>query len=164
MSSHWSGLTACARQGLCMRLSWIPRQVPYCRLLEKGSLRISGPRYHPRGLSMVSSYLTESTLRRPRQGRHTILPARTTLPSADHASVKASPPTSTRLTQFFERTSQKRTVPSAEQLASSDSFTGLNATCSIPEVCPRSSVEYLTSGRSGFHIRRVRSADPVAMS
>ena len=64
----------------------------------------------------------------------------------------------------LERTSQKRTVPSAEQLASSDSLMGLNAACSIPEECPRNSVEYLTSARSGFQIRSVRSAEPVAIS
>lgn len=31
-------------------------------------------------------------------------------------------------------------------------------------VCPRSSVEYRTAGRSGFQMRSVRSAEPVAIS
>jgi hypothetical protein len=54
-------------------------------------------------------------------------------------------------------------VPSLEQLANSDSFTGLKITFSIPDEWPRSSVEYLTWGRSGFQIRSVRSAEPVAI-
>lgn len=86
------------------------------------------------------------------------------LPSADQESVNASPPTSKRLTQVFERTSQKRTVPSAEQLASSASRTGLKRTFSTTEVWPRSSVEYRTAGRSGFQMRKVLSAEPVAIS
>src|SRR5215471_4915417 len=89
---------------------------------------------------------------------------RITLPSADHVIVNASPPTSTRLMQSFDRTSQKRTLPSLEQLASSDSLTGLKRTFSIPDECPRNSVEYLKWGRSGFQIRSVRSAEPVAIN
>lgn len=92
------------------------------------------------------------------------LPAMRILPSADQDIVNASPPTSRRLTQVFDRTSQNLTVPSVEQLASSESLTGLNNTFSMPAEWPRSSVEYLTAGRSGFQMRRVRSAEPVAMS
>lgn len=88
----------------------------------------------------------------------------TTFPSADHDNVNASPPTSNRLTQVLDRTSQNRTVPSLEQLASSASRTGLKITFSIPAECPRNSVEYLAFARSGFHIRNVRFAEPVAMS
>jgi len=55
-------------------------------------------------------------------------------------------------------------VPSLEQLASSESLTGLKRTFSMPAEWPRSSVEYLTCARSGFQIRSVRSAEPVAMS
>ena len=94
----------------------------------------------------------------------TFLPTINTFTSADQDNVKASPPTSKRLTQVLDRTSQKRTVPSVEQLANSDSRTGLKSTFSTPAEWPRRSVEYLTAGRSGFQIRRVRSADPVAMS
>lgn len=96
--------------------------------------------------------------------QHTFLPAMRILPSADQDIVNASPPTSRRLTQVFDRTSQNLTVPSVEQLASSESLTGLNNTFSMPAEWPRSSVEYLTAGRSGFQMRRVRSAEPVAMS
>lgn len=94
----------------------------------------------------------------------TFLPTTIVLPSADHERVNASPPTSRRLTQVLERTSQKRTVPSVEQLASSASRAGLKRTFSMAAECPRSSVEYLTAGRSGFQIRSVRSAEPVAIS
>ena len=95
---------------------------------------------------------------------HTFLPTSTTFPSADQERENASPPTSRRLTHDFVRTSQKHTVPSAEQLASSASRTGLNAIFSMPAVWPFNSVEYRTFGRSGFQIRSVRSAEPVAMS
>lgn len=74
----------------------------------------------------------------------TFLPTIIVLPSADQESVNASPPTSRRLTHVLERTSQKRTVPSAEQLASSASRTGLKRAFSIPAVWPRNSVEYRT--------------------
>lgn len=94
----------------------------------------------------------------------TFFPTIIVLPSADQDKVKASPPTSRRLTHVLERTSQKRTVPSVEQLASSASRTGLKRTFSMPAECPRSSVEYRTAGRSGFQIRSVRSAEPVAIS
>jgi hypothetical protein len=86
------------------------------------------------------------------------------LPSADQDKVKASPPTSSRLTHVLERTSQKRTVPSVEQLANSASRTGLKRTFSIAAEWPRSSVEYRAFGRSGFQMRKVRSAEPVAIS
>lgn len=63
--------------------------------------------------------------------------------------------------------SQNRTMPSVLQLASSFSLTGWNATRSscvdggTPGV--RSSVEFLTFVFSGFQMRSVRSAAPVAM-
>lgn len=78
--------------------------------------------------------------------------------------VNASPPTSSWLTQDFDRTSQMRTVPSVEQLANSESRTGLKRTFSIPAAWPRRSVEYLACARSGFQMRRVRFAEPVAIS
>lgn len=34
----------------------------------------------------------------------------------------------------------------------------------MPAVCPRSSVEYRTAGRSGFQMRSVRSIEPVAIN
>lgn len=100
---------------------------------------------------------------------HTFFPTSTTFPSALQLIVKhppstPCPPTSTLLTQFLLLTSQNRTVPSLLQLATSDSRTGLNATFSIPPVWPRSSVLYFTFERSGFQIRSVRSAEPVAIS
>lgn len=64
----------------------------------------------------------------------TFLPAIRTLPSADQLKVNASPPTSRWLTHVFERTSHIRTVPSLEQLASSESRAGLKRTFSIPAV------------------------------
>lgn len=64
--------------------------------------------------------------------RRTFLPAIMVLPSADQDRVNGSPPTSRRLTQFLERTSQNRTVPSVEQLAISASRTGLKITFSMP--------------------------------
>jgi hypothetical protein len=101
---------------------------------------------------------------RVRAYQPTFLPTISTLPSADQDNVNASPPTSRRLTHVFDRTSQNLTVPSVEQLASSESLTGLNNTFSMPAEWPRNSVEYLTAGRSEFQMRRVRSAEPVAMS
>jgi uncharacterized protein with NAD-binding domain and iron-sulfur cluster len=71
----------------------------------------------------------------------TFVPTIIVVPSADQERVNASPPTSSLLTQVLERTSQKRTVPSVEQLASSASRTGLKRTFSMPAVWPRNSVE-----------------------
>lgn len=90
-------------------------------------------------------------------------PTSTALPSPAHASVKASPPTATLAVQALLRTSQKRTVPSDEHDASSASFVGFQATRSMPPVCARSSVLFFTAALSGFQIRRVRSAEPVAI-
>lgn len=115
----------------------------------------------------ISSYESGSALRSRDDFQTlviTFLPTTMVLPSADHERVNASPPTSSLLTHVLDRTSQKRTVPSAEQLASSASRTGLNRTSSTAAECPRSSVEYRTAGRSGFQMRRVRSAEPVAIS
>ena len=64
----------------------------------------------------------------------TFRPATTFVPSGLHVTVKPSPPSLTSALQFFVRTSQKRTVPSALQLASSASFVGFHATRSIGPV------------------------------
>ena len=119
--------------------------------------------YHPskRSVSVMSLLGTDETIQ---DLLLTFLPTTIELPSTDQESVNASPPTSSRLTHVLERTSQKRTVPSAEQLASSASRTGLKTALSMAAVCPRSSVENRAAGRSGFQIRRVRSAEPVAIS
>ena len=95
---------------------------------------------------------------------YTFLPTITTLPSPAHATVKPSPPKLTTATHCLFRTSQNRQVPSPETLANSASFVGLNATRSIAAVWPFSSVEFFTCGFSGFQMRRVRSALPVAIS
>jgi len=86
-----------------------------------------------------------------------------TLPSPAHASVKPSPPMLRVEVQVLLRTSQKRTVPSEEQDASSASLVGFQATRSMPPVWARSSVLFLTCAFSGFQMRRVRSAEPVAI-
>lgn len=96
-------------------------------------------------------------------GQHTFLPAMTTLPSGAHAMVKPSPPSCTTATQVLARTSQKRQVPSVETEASSASLVGFQATRSMAAVWPRSSVLFFTCGFSGFQMRRMRSAEPVAM-
>ena len=93
----------------------------------------------------------------------TFVPAMTTLPSAAHAIVKPSPPSCTVAVHVLLRTSQNLQAPSLETEANSASFVGLNATLSICPVCPLSSVLFLTCGFSGFHMRRVRSAEPVAI-
>lgn len=160
MLLRWFGLVAgvpvescTSMTGLSPRSSWgltdfRRRWEPVCH--PNRSFTISHP--IPRSNAMT------------KQKALTFRPTSNTLPSADHANVNASPPTSSRLTQFLDRTSQNRTVPSAEQLDSSASRTGLNTTCSMPALCPRSSVEYRACARSGFQIRIVRSAAPVAMS
>ena len=93
----------------------------------------------------------------------TFVPAMTTLLSAAHAMVKPSPPNCTVAVHVLLRTSQNLHVPSLETEASSASVVGLNATLSICPVCPLSSVLFFTCGFSGFHMRRVRSAEPVAI-
>jgi hypothetical protein len=112
----------------------------------------------PRSCKRVHSMSTSSSL--------TFLPATISVPSGLHASVNGCSPTCTAPTLAFDRTSQNRTNPSVLQLASSFSLIGWNATRSS-ETAPltptaRNSVEFLTFGFSGFHIRRVRSAAPVA--
>lgn len=101
-------------------------------------------------------------------GEQTFRPATISLPSGVHASVKGCSPTFTSPTLAFDRMSQNRTMPSVLQLASSFSLIGWNATRSsdVAAVAPgvRSSVEFLTFVFSGFHIRNVRSAAPVAMN
>lgn len=101
-------------------------------------------------------------------GAQTFRPATISLPSGVHASVKGCSPTLTSPTLAFERMSQNRTMPSVLQLASSFSLIGWNATRSsdVTAVAPgaRSSVEFLTFVFSGFQIRSVRSAAPVAMN
>lgn len=94
---------------------------------------------------------------------NTFLPTMTTLPSPAHATVNPSPPKFTTATHCLFRTSQNRQVPSPETLANSASLVGLNATRSIADVWPLSSVEFFTCGFSGFQIRNVRSALPVAI-
>ena len=94
---------------------------------------------------------------------HTFRPTITTLPSAAHAIVKPSPPNCTVAVHVLLRTSQNLHVPSLLTDANSASFVGFHATRSIPPVCPRNSVLFFTCGFSGFQIRKVRSAEPVAM-
>ena len=93
----------------------------------------------------------------------TFVPAMTVLPSLLHAMLMTSGPRSTFPVHALVLTSQIRTVPSFEQLANSASFVGLKATFSIAAECPRSSVECLKEGRSGFHTRIEALASPVAM-
>lgn len=93
----------------------------------------------------------------------TFRPTMTTLPSAAQAIVNPSPPSCTVAVHVLLRTSQNRHVPSLLTDASSASFVGFHATRSIPPVCPRSSVLFFTCGFSGFQIRSVRSAEPVAI-
>ena len=87
----------------------------------------------------------------------------TTLPSAAHAIVKPSPPSCTVAVHVLLLTSQNLHVPSLLTDANSASLVGFQATRSIPPVWPLNSVLFFTCGFSGFHIRSVRSADPVAM-
>ena len=93
----------------------------------------------------------------------TFLPTMTTLPSAAQLIVNPSPPSCTVSTQLLLLTSQNLHVPSLETDASSASLTGFHATRSMPPVWPRSSVLFLTCVFSGFQMRSVRSAEPVAM-
>lgn len=95
--------------------------------------------------------------------KRTLRPTMTTLPSRAHAIVSPSPPSCTVAMQDLLRTSQNLHVPSLETEASSASLTGFHATRSMPPVCPLSSVLFFTCDFSGFQMRRVRSADPVAM-
>jgi hypothetical protein len=64
----------------------------------------------------------------------TFVPASSVLPSALQVSVNGSPPTSSFVTHVLLRVSQNRTVPSEEQLANSNSRTGLKSTFST--ACP----------------------------
>ena len=123
-----------------------------------------GSKYRPSQGVCEQAYRERSHRCLPSRRRPTFLPTTIVLPSADHDIVKASPPTSNLLTHVLERTSQKRTVPSAEQLASSASRTGLKRTFSTAPEWPRRSVEYRKFGRSGFQMRSVLSAEPVAIS
>lgn len=93
----------------------------------------------------------------------TLRPTIMTLPSAAHAIVKPSPPSCTVAVQVLLLTSQNLHVPSLLTDANSASFVGFQATRSIPPVCPLNSVLFFTCGFSGFHIRSVRSAEPVAI-
>lgn len=94
---------------------------------------------------------------------HTFRPTMTTLPSAAHAIVNPSPPSCTVAVHVLLLTSQNLQVPSLLTDAISASFVGFQATRSIPPVCPLNSVLFFTCGFSGFHIRSVRSAEPVAI-
>ena len=94
----------------------------------------------------------------------TFVPASSTLPSVLQARVNGSPPTSSFAIAFFVLVSQNRTVPSPEQLASSNSLTGLKKTFSTVWPCPFSSVWLRGLVRSGFHIRMVLSLAPVAIN
>ena len=93
----------------------------------------------------------------------TFRPTMTTLPSAAHAIVSPSPPSCTVAVQVLLLTSQNLHVPSLLTDANSASLVGFQATRSIPPVCPLNSVLFFTCGFSGFHIRSVRSAEPVAI-
>lgn len=86
-----------------------------------------------------------------------------TVPSTLQAKVNASPPTSSFVEHVLFFVSQNRTVPSPEQLANSNSLTGLNSTFSTPCVCPLSSIWLFGCVRSGFQTRMVLSVAPVAI-
>lgn len=98
----------------------------------------------------------------------TFRPAMISLPSGVHVSVNGCSPTFTSPTLAFDRMSQNLTMPSVPQLASSFSLIGWKETRSseVSAVAPgvRSSVEFFTFVFSGFHIRSVRSAAPVAIN
>lgn len=93
----------------------------------------------------------------------TFRPTMTTLPSAAHAIVSPSPPSCTTAVQALFRTSQNLQVPSLETEANSASLVGFQATRSMPPPWPLRSVLFLTCGFSGFQMRKVRSAEPVAI-
>ena len=88
--------------------------------------------------------------------------ATSTLPSTLQANVNTSP-TSRVEVHALLRVSQNRTVPSPEQLANSNSLTGLNSTFSTADPWPSSFVWLLGAVFSGFHTRIVLSVDPVAI-
>ena len=71
-------------------------------------------------------------------------------PSGAQARLNASPRPLISLKHVFERTSQSLRTPSLLTLASSVSFTGLNATFSIGAKWPFRSVENFAYGFSGF--------------
>lgn len=114
---------------------------------------------------MLAEERDGDVVRRGRCGdrEHTFRPTITALPSAAHAIVKPSPPNWTVAVHVLLLTSQNLHVPSLLTDASSASFVGFHATRSMPPVCPLNSVLFFTCGFSGFHIRSVRSAEPVAM-
>jgi hypothetical protein len=101
---------------------------------------------------------------RYRRVSHTFVPASNTLPSTLQLKVKGSPPTSSLLTHSFERVSQNRTVPSEEQLANSNSLTGLKRTFSTPCPWPLNSIWLRAEVLSGFQMRMLLSLAPVAIS
>ena len=70
----------------------------------------------------------------------TFKPTIKTLPSTLQARVKASPPTSSFVVHVLLLVSQNLTVPSLEQLASSNSLTGLKRTFSTACVWPFNSI------------------------
>lgn len=78
--------------------------------------------------------------------------------------MNGSPLTSSFVIAVFVLVSQNRTVPSPEQLASSNSLTGLNDTFSTVCPWPFSSVWLLGLVRSGFQMRIVLSLAPVAIN
>lgn len=91
------------------------------------------------------------------------MPQTMAVPSTLHESVKTSPRPSSLAIEALLRVSQKRTVPSLAQLASSNSLVGLNRTFSTPEVWPLSSIWLLGVVRSGFQMRMLLSDAPVAI-
>ena len=95
----------------------------------------------------------------------TFLPATNSLPSGVHASVNGHSPTLTSPTLALDRMSQNLTMPSEVELASSFSLIGWKETRSREAVVlgVRSSVEFLELVFSGFQMRSVLSAAPVAM-
>ena len=90
-------------------------------------------------------------------------PTTRTVPSTLHESDIASPSMSSFVVHVLLFVSQKRTVPSLEQLASSNSLTGLYSTFSTEWLWPLSSICCFGWGFSGFQIRIVLSVAPVAI-
>ena len=119
---------------------------------------------HPkRNISFTVPYRCYQAARSLLEIDPTFLPTMTALPSADQAMVNPSPPSCTVAVQVLFLTSQNLQVPSLLTDANSASLVGFQATLSIAPVCPLNSVLFFTCGFSGFQIRSVRSADPVAM-
>jgi len=99
-------------------------------------------------------------------GGLTFLPATNSFPSGVHARVKGHSPTLTSPTLALDRMSQNLTMPSEVELASSFSLIGWKDTRSRAAVVlgVRNSVEFLAFVFSGFQMRSVLSAAPVAMN